>query len=549
MLSKKTLTILALSTTALLFSACSKSSTNSANSSNNDSNTTVRDTINVDNGADTPTLDPAMTQDVTSARVLYDLFEGLTSFDQTNKVLPGLAQRWDISSDGKTYTFHLRPGLKFSDGTPITASDVVFTWQRLVDPKTSSPYNYLGANIVDGQNIIDGKAVATSLGIKAIDPSTVQISLVHPDGSFLSLCSLPNIGIVSKANVTKFGQAWTDSKNMVTSGAYTLNQWVVQGYILVTKNENYYDAKDVAIKNVKFLPIVDTSSSYSQYQSGGVDITYSLPVDQYNAIKAEHPDQIHTIAQEAIYYYDFNMTLPKFKDNPKLRQALSMAIDRQILVKDVLGQNQVPMYSYSTSTIEQGKYAGFDYAWSKEPRAQQIAEAQKLFTAAGYGPNHPLQISIAYNTLDTHKKISLAIGAMWQQVFGTTSIQVTSANQEWKTFLQARNKGNYDVARDGWVADYDSIDSYTPLYMCNGPQNNSHSCNPAYNKLILQAQNTPDEAQRVQLTRQALQLAMQDYAIIPLYQYTYFRLVKPEVKGYNPDTNHLDHVLSKWYKF
>jgi oligopeptide transport system substrate-binding protein len=503
----------------------------------------------VDNGDDAPTIDPTISQDTTSSRVLYDLFEGLTSFDQNLKVIPGLAQSWDLSSDAKTYTFHLRPNLKFSDGTPITAKDVVFTWQRLVDPKTSSPYNFLGENIVGGKAIIDGKAAPTTLAVKALDKSTVQITLVHPDASFLSICSMPNVGIVSQANITKFGQSWSDAKHMVTSGAYSLKEWVVQGYILVTRNDNYYDAKDVAIKDVKFMPIVDTNSSYSQYQSGGLDITYSLPVDQYKAIKAEYPNQIHTVTQEGIYYYDLNMTLPKFKNNLKLRQALSMAVDRQILVNDVLGQGQQPLYSYATSTIEGGKFAGLDYAWAKEPRAQQIAEAKKLFTEAGYGPNHPLQISISYNTLDSHKKIALAVGAMWQQTFGASAIQVTSANQEWKTFLKARNMANYDVARDGWVADYDSVDAYTPLFICNGPQDNSKTCNPAYDKLINQAQNTPDANQRVQLTREALQTAMQDYSIIPLYQYTYFRLVKPYVKNYDPTNNHLDHVMSKWYRF
>lgn len=546
-MTSKPLLATLLAALSIILVACNKD--NSATNSGSSTLTHSKDIIFVDNGSDAPTLDPAMTQDVTSARILYDLFEGLTSFDQSNKIIPGLAQSWEISSDAKTYTFHLRPDLKFSDGTPITAKDVVFTWQRLVNPKTASPYNYIGANIVNGQAIIDGKAAPATLGVKALDKHTVQITLIHPDAGFLEICSMPNVGIVSRTNINKYGQQWTAPKNMVTSGAYKLKEWVIQGYILVEKNNNYYDAKDVAINQVKFLPIVDTSSSYSQYQSGGIDITYSLPVDQYKAIAAEYPDQIHTVTQEGMYYYDLNMTLPKFKNNPKLRQALSMAVDRQILVKDVLGQGQSPMYSYVTSTIEGGKFAGLDYAWSKEPRSQQVAEAKKLFSEAGYGPNNPLKISIAYNTLDAHKKIALAVGAMWQQVFGTNAIQVTSANQEWKTFLKARNMANYDVARDGWIADYNTVNAYTPLFQCNNPQNNSKTCNPQYDKLIQEAQDTPDPQKRIALIRQGIESAMQDYSIIPLYQYTYFRLVKPYVKNYDPTNNHMDHVLSKWYKY
>ena len=505
--------------------------------------------INVDLGADVAMLDPQMSEDVQSTRVAYDLFEGLVSQDQSNKPIPGLAEKWDISPDGKTYTFHLRPNLKFSDGSPITVQDILFSFQRLADPKLGSPYNLLADNITNGQAIIDGKAKPETLGIKALDDKTIQITLVHADSSFLSICAQPELGIVSKDNVTKFGTAWTDPKNMVTSGAYKLDERVVQGYILESKNPNYYDASNVAIEKVKFFPIVDKNSSLSQYKSGGLDLTYLLPIDQYKTIKQTMADQEHTVSWETIEYLDFNMNSAKFKDNIKLRQALSMAVDREAIVKDVMGQDQKALYAYTTSTVEGGKFADLDYDWASWPRSQQIAKAQELFKAAGYGPSNPLKISISYNTRDDHKKKAIAVASMWQQVFGTNSIQVTSSNQEWKTFLQARHKGDYDIARDGWVADYDSVDSYTNLYLCGGPQNNAHSCTTGYNQLVSQAQNTQDANQRIALIRHALQLAMDNYVVIPLYQDTYYRLVNPRVKGYTPETNHLDHVLSKWYKY
>jgi len=511
--------------------------------------TNNKDMIIVDNGSDAPTLDPALTEDNTSSRVIYDLFEGLTSFDQKMQTIPGLAETWEISKDQLTYTFHLRPGLKFSDGSPITANDIIFSWQRLVDPKVASPYNMLGANIINGQAIIDNKMPPGALGVTALDQKTIQIRLVHPDASFLAICSMPNTGIVSKKDVLKHGNNWTQPDNMVGSGAYKLTERVIQGHILLTKNPYYYDAKNVLIPNVKFLPIVDFSSSLSQYKSGNIDITYSLPVDQYKNIKREMPEQEHTVSQEALYYYNLNMTLPKFKDNLKLRQALSMAVDRNALVKVVLGQDQVPMYSYVTPTVEAGKFAGLDYEWAKWPRGKQIAIAQQLFKDAGYGPDKPLDISISYNTNDLHKKVALAIGSMWQEVFGDKSISVTIANQEWKTFITARNNANFDVARDGWIADYDSVDSYTNLYQCSNPQNHSKMCNKQYNNLLEQAQKTANPEERTDLIRDAIKIAMDDYAIIPLYQYTYYRLVNPKVKGYDIKNNHLDHVQSKWYKF
>ena len=226
-----------------------------------------------------------------------------------------------------------------------------------------------------------------------------------------------------------------------------------------------------------------------------------------------------------------------------------MAVDREALVKNILGQDQKSLYAYATSTIEGGKFAGLDYAWANWPRDQQIAKARRLFKEAGYGPTHPLQINITYNTKELNKKTASAVSAMWQQVFGAASIQVVSHDQELKTFLQSRHTGSYDIARGGWFADYDSVDSYTGLYQCNGPQNNAHSCTKGYDDLLKQAQNTADPELRVKLIRQALTLAMNDYAIIPLYQHTYFRLVNPRIKNYDIDNNHLDAgVMSQWFQ-
>ena len=541
MLNIKKLTALLLIASISSLSACSKDNTSS--SANKDKNL-----ITVDNGEDAPTIDPVMAQDTTSGRVLYDLFEGLTSFDQSNHTVPGLAEKWDVSADGKVYTFHLRDGLKFSDASPITADDVVFSWQRLADPKIASPYINLAANIVNGNAIRAGKLPLKQLGVKALDAKTVQITLIHPDSSFLQICAMPNTATVSKANVTKYGQTWADPKTMVTSGAYSVAEWVIKGHMLLNKNSNYYDAKNVSVKQVKILPIVDFNAAFNRYKTGEIDITSSLPIDQYKSIRQDYPTQEHTVTMEGLYYYDLNMTLPKFRDNPKLRQALSMAVDRDTLVKNVLGQDQVPSYSYVTSTIENGKFADNHYAWGSWSHANQINEAKKLFKEAGYGSNHPLEISISYNTMDSHKKIAMAIASMWQQVFGADSIKTAAANQEWKSFIQARNTANYDVARDGWIADYDSVDAYTNLFLCKDPLNKSKYCNPAYDQLIQQAQNTPDPDKRATLIKQALKIAQDAYVIIPLYQYTYYRLVSPRVSGYDMDNNHFNHVMSKWYK-
>lgn len=528
-------------TSSLLLISCSPQSTTQT--------TNTRDTIYIDNGADAPTLDPHKSEDVISSRVIYDLFEGLTSFDQKKQIIPGLAESWVISPDGKTYIFYLRPNIKFSDGTPITADDVVFTFQRLADPKTAAPYSTFAELLINGKDVIKAKRRINELGIEALDDKTIKISLVNPEPAFLEICSKPNLGIVSKHNISKFDQQWTKPKNMIGSGAYRLTEQVIKGHLLLEKNPFYYDHAAVAIDKVKILPIEDTNSSLSQYKSGTIDVTYSIPVDQYAKIKAEMGNQLHTVTKEALYYYDFNMLSPKFKDNPKLRQALTMAIDRETLVNKILGQGQVPSYSYATATIDNAKFADLSYDWAKLPRSEQIAIAKKLFAEAGYSSKKPFEINLQYNTNDLHKKVAIATSSMWQEVFGAQSIKVNLSNQEWKTFIDSKNKGNFEIARSGWNADYNKVGTYAELYLCNSNQNKTKYCNMEYNKLIMQAQALTDENKRDELIRQALKIAMNDYSIIPMFQYTYFRLINPKVVGYIPEDNHFDHVMSKWYRF
>lgn len=538
--------LLSLIICGLLISACSKEKSNLANTDNN-ANTPVRNTINISIGGEPPTLDPDLSGDSISARVAHDFFEGLLSFNQKGEPIPGLAESWEISSDQKTYTFHLRKGIKFSDGTPITATDFVKSWQRFGDPKTGSPQNNMLEIVVNGAQIAKGQLPPSSLGISAPNQDTVIVKLIHPSEAFIYLLSnnqgfkvLPSKVIAAK------GAAWIEPQNMVTSGAYKMTGHVVNGYITAEKNPFYYAESTVKIPYIKFLAIADNNSDYNQYQAGNVDITYSIPTDRYKEIKAAHPQELYTVQQDAIYFYDFNMMRPELKNNLKLRQALTMAVDRKILTQDILGQGQTELYSYVAPTVSNGKYASVKYEWANWTREKQIAEAKKLYAEAGYGADHPLTLEISYNTLDSHKKIAVAIASMWKETLG---VNVIAANMEWKTFILARQKGNYQVARDGWTAGKNITDYTDFMFLCNAPQNNTHYCNSAYDELIHSANYALDPVQKQKIYSQAIMLSMNDYPIIPLYQYTYSRLIKPYVKGYDPRDNHGDDVMTKWMYF
>lgn len=530
----------------LFISACSKEKSNLASTDNN-ANTPVRNTINISIGGEPPTLDPDLSGDSISARVAHDFFEGLLSFNQKGEPIPGLAESWEISSDQKTYTFHLRNGIKFSDGTPITATDFVKSWQRFGDPKTGSPQNNMLEIVVNGAQIAKGQLPPSSLGISAPNQDTVVVKLTRPSESFLYLIGgSPGFQVVPTKVIAAKGTAWTEPQNIVTSGAYKMTEHVVNGYITAEKNPFYYAESTVKIPQVKYLAIADPNAEFNQYQANNVDITNSIPTDRYKEIKAAYPKELYTVQQDAIYFYDFNMMRPELKNNLKLRQALTMAVDRKILTQDILGQGQTELYSYVAPTVSNGKYANVKYEWANWTREKQISKAKNLYAEAGYGPDHPLTLEISYNTLDSHKKIAVAIASMWKE---TLDVNVIAANMEWKTFILARQKGNYQVARDGWVAGKNITDYTDFMFLCDAPQNNTHYCNPAYDELIRDANYTLDPVQKQKIYSQAIMLSMDDYPIIPLYQYTYSRLIKPYVKGYDPRDNHGDDVMTKWMYF
>lgn len=274
-----------------------------------------KDLLLMDIGAEPPVLDPILVEDTSSARIMYDLFAGLLDFDQKNNLRPGLAKKWDISKDGKIYTFYLRDNIKFSDGTPINAYDFVYSWQRLVDPKTASSYNFILANVLNAKDIISGRLSPDKLGVRALANDIFQVQLSNPDSSFLSSIILPNTFVVPKHIISKYGKNWTLPEHIVTSGAYVLKEHIINGYVLSEKNKYFYDKDNVKIARVKYLPYGEKNVSISSYRANNLDITQSIPVDQYDVLKKEFSKEVYTGLQEAIYYYDFNIKNPIFANN------------------------------------------------------------------------------------------------------------------------------------------------------------------------------------------------------------------------------------------
>ncbi|HEJ0421060.1 oligopeptide ABC transporter substrate-binding protein OppA [Citrobacter koseri] len=487
-----------------------------------------KQTLVRNNGSEVQSLDPHKIEGVPESNVSRDLFEGLLISDVEGHPSPGVAEKWE-NKDFKVWTFHLRKNAKWSDGTPVTAHDFVYSWQRLANPNTASPYaSYLQyGHIANIDDIIAGKKTATDLGVKAIDDNTFEVTLSEPVPYFYKLLVHPSVSPVPKAAVEKFGEKWTQPANIVTNGAYKLKNWVVNERIVLERNTQYWDNDKTVINQVTYLPISSEVTDVNRYRSGEIDMTYNnMPIELFQKLKKEIPNEVRVDPYLCTYYYEINNQKAPFND-VRVRTALKLAMDRDIIVNKVKNQGDLPAYSYTPPYTDGAKLVEPEwFTWSQEKRNE---EAKKLLAEAGYTADKPLTFDLLYNTSDLHKKLAIAVASIWKKNLGAN---VKLENQEWKTFLDTRHQGTFDVARAGWCADYNEPTSFLNTMLSDSSNNTAHYKSPEFDKLIADTLKVTDEAQRTELYAKAEQQLDKDSAIVPLYYYVNARLVKPWVGGY-----------------
>lgn len=492
------------------------------------------------NGAELQSLDPHKIEGVPESNVNRDLLEGLVISDPQGHPIPGVAESWD-NKDGKVWTFHLRNNAKWSNGEPVTAQDFVYSWQRLSDPKTASPYaSYLQYGHLDNiDDIITGKKSPDTLGVKAIDAHTLEVTLSEPVPYFYKLLIHPSMSPVNKAAVDKFGDKWTQPANWVGNGAFKLSEWVVNERIVLVRNTDYWDNAETKLDKVTFLPISSEVTDVNRYRSGGSDMTYNnMPIELFQKLKKDIPTEVHVDPYLCTYYYEINNQKAPFND-PRVRAALKLGIDRDIIVNKVKGQGDLPAYSYTPPYTEGIKLTPPEwFGWSQEKRNE---EAKKLLAEAGYTADKPLTFNLLYNTSDLHKKLAIAAASIWKKNLG---VNVKLENQEWKTFLDTRHQGNFDVARAGWCADYNEPTTFLGTMQSNSSNNTSHYKSEAFDKAMDDALASPDEATRATRYADAEKILDKDSVIVPVYYYVNARLVKPYVGGYT-GKDPLDNVYDK----
>ena len=499
-----------------------------------------KQTLVRNNGAEVQSLDPHKIEGVPESNVNRDLFEGLLVTDVEGHPAPGVAEKWE-NKDFKVWTFHLRKDAKWSDGTPVTAEDFVYSWQRLANPNTASPYaSYLQyGHIANIDDIIAGKKPVTDLGVKAIDANTFEVTLSEPVPYFYKLLVHPSVSPVPKSAVEKFGEKWTQPANIVTNGAYKLKDWVVNERMVLERNPQYWDNAKTVINQVTYLPISSEVTDVNRYRSGEIDMTYNnMPIELFQKLKKEIPKEVHVDPYLCTYYYEINNQKAPFTD-VRVRTALKLALDRDIIVNKVKNQGDLPAYSYTPPYTDGMKLVEPEwFKWSQEKRNE---EAKKLLAEAGYTADKPLTFNLLYNTSDLHKKLAIAAASIWKKNLG---VNVKLENQEWKTFLDTRHQGTFDVARAGWCADYNEPTSFLNTMLSDSSNNTAHYKSPAFDKLIAETLQVTDDAKRADLYAKSEQQLDKDSAIVPVYYYVNARLVKPWVGGYT-GKDPLDNISVK----
>ncbi|MFV0577018.1 MAG: ABC transporter substrate-binding protein [Vibrio sp.] len=491
------------------------------------------------NGTEVASIDPHKTEGVPESNVIRDLFEGLVNLDANGEVTPGVAESWE-TKDNKTFIFKIRKDAKWSNGDPVTADDFVYSLQRAADPATASPYAWYIelTTMKNSADIINGKADKSTLGAKALDSNTLEIQLDIPVPYFVKMMAHTTVKPVNKKVVEKFGDQWTKPENFVGNGAYVLKSWVVNERIVMERNTHYWNNDKTVINKVTYLPIENQVAEMNRFLSGEIDMTKELPTEHFKSLKQEHPESVKVVGNLCSYYYGFNTQKAPFND-VRVRKALSYVIDRDVIANILLGQGQKPAY-FLTPEIT----AGFNPElpeYGKLTQKERNAKAQELLKEAGFDSSNPLKFSLLYNTSENHKKIAVAIGSMWKKTLG---VNATLENQEWKTYLDSRSQGNFDVTRAGWCGDYNEASTFLSLMQSNNSSNDPKYHSKEYDEVLAKAQNSTDEAERSALYAKAETLLARDMPIAPIYQYVVSRLVSPQIGGY-PDNNAQDTVYSK----
>ena len=451
-------------------------------------------------GGDPETLDPGVAEDVHAFTVLIDTFEGLVTENAAGEIVAGVAERWDVSDDAKVYTFYLRDNARWSNGDPVIAPDFIRAIRRVLDPETLSPYGSLLGGIEE---------------LQAKSERILEIRLATPASHFLSVLALPVAFPRHESRDTS-----------ISNGAYMLTGRIPGARIEAQKNHHYWNSAAVFFENVNYLPIVNPEAEFNMFRTGELDVTNNIPDAQVAGMLRDNLAEAHIWASLSLYYLAFDMAGPPF-DNPTLRQSLSMAIDRRVIVR-VLGRGDQAAFSIVPPGVN--GYQSATYAWADWSKEERRNKARQLYNGAGYEDNNPLSITLMYDAGGIHEKIALVVTAMWREVLG---FDATLEKREWKYFLDSRElRDEWDVMRFAWVGDYNAPNTFLDIFRSGDEQNLAAYSSTDFDGLMSDAAQQNDPRAAAELQRSAEDVVLNDYPIVPLYFYASKHLVDTSIGGF-----------------
>jgi oligopeptide transport system substrate-binding protein len=476
-------------------------------------------------GAEPPSLDPSLGSGTMAAPMLSDMVEGLVARTPAIRPAPGAAESWTVSPDGLTYTFRLRPELRWSDGTPLTAEDFVYSYRRLLDPATAATTAGLFLMIENARAITQRAQPPETLGVSAPDPRTVVFRLASPAPYFLQLLANTQAAPVPQHAIEKFGRDWTRPGNLVSNGPYVLAERVPQNFVRLTRNPRYHAADEVRVPEVYWYPTQDMGAATRRFRAGELDTVLNVAPDDLDWIRANRPQALHTGPIHATYLLVFNVTRPPFDDR-RLRRALSLAIDREALTDRVLQTGVRPTWTFVSPGV--GGYPGLAIADAARPLAERQAEARSLLAAAGYGAGKPLAVPLLYDTNEENRKVMVALAAMWQAV----GVQVAPTNVEFVAVLRAFRARDYAIARSSTFALYDDPYAFLQQFGSRAPNNWSGWADGVFDQAVAEGNATLDGEARFARLAEAEARLLGEQPLIPLYHYQGKVLVAERVRGW-----------------
>jgi len=488
--------------------------------------------LNFGNGSEPQDIDPQTVTGIPEYHIITALCEGLVSEDPHDlHPIPGVAKSWEISDDGLVYIFHLRDDARWSNGDPVTAEDFVRSYRRMLTPSLGAEYAYMLFNYVVGaKDFYDGKlADFSQVGFRAIDPHTLEIRLLHATPYLLQAMNHYAWFPVHIPTVEKFGgldrkgSAWTRAENFVGNGPFVIKSWRSQQVLTVVRSPTYWDRANVKLDEINFYPIESLDTEERMFRTGQLHVTNEIPVSKIPVYRRSHPEQLRIDPYLGLYFYRFNVTRRPF-DDVRVRRALALAINREAIVKFITRGDQRPAYAVS--------YPG-NAGYMPQARLEgTLDDARRLLAEAGYpgGRGFP-RVELLYNTSENHKQIAEAIQQMWRKNLG---IDIALVNQEWKVYLDAQHSLNFQMARAGWIADYQDPNVFLDLWETGGGNNDTGWGNPEYDRLLAASWRAKTNEERYALYQKLDRILVDELPILPIYYYSRVHLVSPKVGGFYP---------------